>query len=476
MSVKYNNKNGVLQNISGLTPGGDLSFGAVTTRSGNTGSVSVVVGYQPIDVTFSESMPDSDYEVVLTLDVFPANGGGDMFAAVASGKNASGFTILVYNSSSSTQTVNITWKAFKLYDVADAEALYSDVTDIKSYIPSNASSSNKLSTANDLRTETRTLDRRLDDVEDVIPDDASITNKLVTQDDLSGVEIDKVEDINDVDLTSIQDGQTLIWDATNSKWVNGQGGKVYSAGNGINISGTDEISTNTDNTSVVIGNNKELKVADTYKTTFVGTTAAWNALSAVDKAKYSLVTLTDDSNGTGVVDDVIEDDYRAVTSNAVYEFFNNLFPNITIYDNGEEPTYTLTQSTSGTSSHGDSVTRNASNIVFSSSFLSGVHFSFGFLFVPLDFTFIKKVKLKLSAINITGTQGARFCVSSSNRYDTAYANAIKYVTLTNGTLEYEIDTSDIAGSYYLGIAYDGANDAAASGTTTIVQMFAGWNI
>lgn len=314
MSLKYRDHNGVSRVISGITPGGDLEYGAVATRSGTiTVELTPNQNYTQ-SVTFSNPMPDADYEVTCST----AQTGGIAFIPMA--KTANGFMFNAINLNSSNVTHTFEWTAFKLYTVADAEQLYSTVQDIEAMIPSSASSTNKFATASDLRTESRALDRRLDDVEDVIPTSATIANKLVTQSDLSGVEIDKVEDINDVELTDIQDGQTLIWDDSTSKWVNGQGGKTYSAGNGINISGTDEISTNTDNTSVVIGNNKELKVADTYKTTFIGTTAAWNALSAADKAKYSLVSLTDDAYGASSVTDAVTDgDMRPVTSNAVYD-------------------------------------------------------------------------------------------------------------------------------------------------------------
>lgn len=319
MSLKYIDSNGVSHVVSGMTPGGNLETGAVAMRSGEIGNTTVSAGgYTEKTVTLSEPLPDDNYIVVLEL-MSQSTIAGNAYASYYN-KTATSFKVVLYNLGNTDCVMNIAYKAFKLYEVADAEALYSDVTDIKAMIPSNASSSNKLSTANDLRTETRSLDRRIDDLEDVIPVDASLSNQLVTESDLSSVEIDKVEDINDVELTSIQDGQTLIWDATNSKWVNGQGGKVYSAGDGIEISNTDEISAKVDDTSITTDSNDALKVADTYKTTFVGTTAAWEALSAADKAKYNLVSLTDDAYGSASVTDAVTDgDMRPVTSNAVYD-------------------------------------------------------------------------------------------------------------------------------------------------------------
>ena len=82
-------------------------------------------------------------------------------------------------------------------------------------------------------------DDRLDVIDGIIPQTASTSNKLATADDITNI---AVEALHDVDLTNIQDGQTLIWDATNSKWINGQGGKTYTAGTGITIDNDNVIS------------------------------------------------------------------------------------------------------------------------------------------------------------------------------------------------------------------------------------------
>lgn len=316
MSLKYRDKNGAEVVLAGLTPGGNLETGAVATRSGIIKiPITASHGSGTIMVSFSEDMPDEDY----VLNIVPRT---SYYTLGADTYTKSGFRLIYQNSSTSSPSIEETvdYTAYKLYEVADAEELYSTVQDLEAMVPSNASSTNKFSTADDLRTETRTLDRRLDDVEDVIPTSASITNKLVTQSDLSGVEIDKVEDINDVELTNIQDGQTLIWDDANSKWVNGQGGKIYTAGDGIDISNTDEISAKVDDTSITTDTNDALKVADTYKTIFVGTQAQWDALSTADKIKYNEAHITDDVIGGEVADEVTDGLMSPVTSNAVYNY------------------------------------------------------------------------------------------------------------------------------------------------------------
>lgn len=70
-------------------------------------------------------------------------------------------------------------------------------------------------------------------------------------------------------------------------------------------------------------NNKEIAVDESIRTTFVGTQAEWNALTADEKAEYELVNITDDaaSGAQIVVDEVTEGNMNAVTSNAVHEEF-----------------------------------------------------------------------------------------------------------------------------------------------------------
>lgn len=265
MSVKYNDKNGVLRDISGLTPGGDLELGAVAQRSGTFTNTAAITQTQSVQtITFESSMPDADY----CVDI----GCGVSINWSIQNRTASGFTLALFAPAQYGTIVanaaSFTYRAFKVYTLQYAEQNASDITTIKSYIPATTTSS----------------------------------NKLVNASELADVDL---EDLSDVDVTSIADGQTLVWDDTNSKWVNGQGGKVYTEGLGIDIDANDKIS-----------------VDQTYvPTTYTGTTAEWNALSAAEKAKYTLVSLTDDADYVGnIVDSVTDGNMSAVTSNAVYDY------------------------------------------------------------------------------------------------------------------------------------------------------------
>ena len=137
----YKNNNGVLSPIAGR---GKAEYGASTVRTGTiTLSSGVAVGsYTTIDVTFSEPMPDADYEVVLAI---PVNGSGhgehtNAGAYHAWGKTATGFRFTVAAPTAAISAgYAINYTAFKLY--TDKE-----YNDILAAMPSNASASNKLVT------------------------------------------------------------------------------------------------------------------------------------------------------------------------------------------------------------------------------------------------------------------------------------------------------------------------------------------
>lgn len=49
--------------------------------------------------------------------------------------------------------------------------------------------------------------------------------------------------LTDVSISDPQENETLLYNPTTQKWENGEGGKTYTAGDGINIDANDEIST-----------------------------------------------------------------------------------------------------------------------------------------------------------------------------------------------------------------------------------------
>lgn len=122
--------------------------------------------------------------------------------------------------------------------------------------------------------------------------------------------------------------------------------------------------------------NKEVAVDETIATTFTGTQAEWNALTATEKAKYNLVNITDDaaSGAQVVVDEVTEGNMNAVTSNAVAEKVAEINDDLaTICDNIAAGNISGTSHTStvdgniaiyGRSSNGIhiTVTRNGTNM------------------------------------------------------------------------------------------------------------------
>lgn len=302
MSLRYRSSDGTEQIIAGLTPGGDIEAGAVAQRSGTVSSGTVAAGAtESVSVTFDSPMPDDDYIVN-----FNTPDTGRLNLRVAN-KTANGFTVFCMNNTSSSASSDIEYTAFKTYtvqhDVQNTEA----IANIQAAMPSDAGINNKLATKAYVDNAESGLDSRLDDIEDVVPTTASITNKLVTQDDLNNVQIDALGDIADVDIAGVQDGQTILWNNTDSKWEAGQAGKVYTAGDGISISNLDKVSVD----------------GDYVPLTFVGTKAQWDALTVSQKAKYTLVDLTDDpaTGNAVVVDTVTIGSMNPITSNAVARKF-----------------------------------------------------------------------------------------------------------------------------------------------------------
>lgn len=311
MSLKFRDQNGATHTLAGLTPGGDLEYGAVAVRDGSFTITIPSNAYERATITFSEPMPDDDYVIAFDSDTSM-----QYCFCEAYGKTANGFGVTVNNTYTSALTRTISYKAFKLYEVADAEQLMSDVTDLKAMIPANASSSNKLSTANDLSTETRSLDRRLDNVEDVVPSSATISNKLVTANDLA-----TALTVTDTIPSSPQDGDVLLYVGTASGFTKG-GIYQYDAANTewVLISTADiDVDSAISSTSENPVQNKVIKAELDKKEDlqFTGTKAEWNALTADQKKSYKIANITDDYVGSKVVDEIAEGVMDPVTSNAV---------------------------------------------------------------------------------------------------------------------------------------------------------------
>lgn len=295
MSIRYRDNNGAETVVSGMTPGGNLETGAVATREGTfvIPAKSSAAATQ-IQVTFSEPMMDADYVVELTQDQSAAT------SMEVYSKTASGFRVNTF-ATQAQSALTCQYKAFKLYEVADAEQLYSEVTDIEAMVPSNASSTNKFATINDLTGETRSLDRRLDDVEDVIPNDATIANKLATAEDVAEAMANAGLKVTDTIPASPQDGDVLLYIGTEEGFTKG-GIYQYSA---------------TQDEWILIST-ADVDLSH-YETSWTGTKAEWDALTSAEKKKYQLANITDDVIGGEVADEVTDGLMSPVTSNAVYD-------------------------------------------------------------------------------------------------------------------------------------------------------------
>ena len=184
MSLRYRANDGTETIVSGLTPGGDIEYGAVATRTGRvpfTGTIAAGTSVA-VNVTFDTPMPDDDYLIEFEIDDMI---GAGIVAYHGSGmKSASGFRVGIRNTTENDKPMDpvyVKYTAYKLYTVQHAAQNAEDIATIKAAMPSSASSTNKLATSNDVITLATDTDSRLDDLEDLVPTGASVSNQLATK-------------------------------------------------------------------------------------------------------------------------------------------------------------------------------------------------------------------------------------------------------------------------------------------------------
>lgn len=185
MSIRYRSNNGTETIVSGLTPGGDLEYGAVATR---TGAITVPTNtncypYYREVVQFDEAMPDGEYLVNYSITSIGKDDAGK-FDFAFNTYTASGFSFYMIGNGATTAATAIDWTAYKLYTVQHAAQNAADIAEIKAAMPAGAGVSNKLATTSQLNNAVNPLTTAVSNIQDVIPTDASITNKLVSQDTL----------------------------------------------------------------------------------------------------------------------------------------------------------------------------------------------------------------------------------------------------------------------------------------------------
>lgn len=129
-----------------------------------------------------------------------------------------------------------------------------------------------------------------------------------------------VADLADVDLTNLQNGQTLIWDSTNNVWVNG------SAGGG----GGEPLFCKLAITYVS---------ADNYEAELINTTFA-QLKQAINDEKVIQCYLIEDGSNNGIVDGIYEENDDLI-----------FYLNLVLYDEGDVyyRHYEATLSSDGTS-------------------------------------------------------------------------------------------------------------------------------
>lgn len=153
MSLKYRNASGVETPVAGLNgTSGELVPSNSLLQSGSIRATVEANGITTIAITFTEPMPDTDYVVEIAFAY-------DFILWGIRNKTVNGFEIKAQRDGGAlTDQAVGTWQAFKLITdearEADEAAIQQNATDIatiNSKIPSDASSSNKLVSASDVR-------------------------------------------------------------------------------------------------------------------------------------------------------------------------------------------------------------------------------------------------------------------------------------------------------------------------------------
>ena len=157
MSLKYRNNAGVETPVAGLNgTSGELVPSASYVQSGTINVTGMGTSSdktsQDFAVTFQTPMPDADYEVFLTGDNY-------FNYYVTNAKTANGFSVRVcnYSFTNGTSTGIVKWTAFKLITNEDRALDEQAIVNLQAVVPNDASSSNKLVTANSLAPEVTDL-------------------------------------------------------------------------------------------------------------------------------------------------------------------------------------------------------------------------------------------------------------------------------------------------------------------------------
>ena len=144
--MSYNLVNPTTGDLTRVAGRGKAEYGASSVRSGTYIPSSPVQAQEDLSfsVTFSEPMPDNDYQVIFGSSSNSAASG--TIQCVVRSRSTTGFTGVIRNVGQNEVSVasgTFTWFAFKLY--SDVE--YSNIVNS---MPSDASASNKLVTESDL--------------------------------------------------------------------------------------------------------------------------------------------------------------------------------------------------------------------------------------------------------------------------------------------------------------------------------------
>lgn len=148
-----------------------------------------------------------------------------------------------------------------------------------------------------------------------------------------------------------------------------------------------------------------------------------------------------------------------------------------LYKNGDECssiTGGWALSTGGSKTHGESLTKNSGSMVFSSTYVRGSHFAYGYLRTnkKIDLSEYSSIYVELSGVSSGADKDSNLALTISES-DTreAYDISLAKANLTTGCTSSTLDVSAISKECYIGIsAQSGASDITSTATIIYVVL------
>lgn len=127
-------------------------------------------------------------------------------------------------------------------------------------------------------------------------------------------------------------------------------------------------------------------------------------------------------------------------------------------------------STNYVGSHGDSLKKNAASMVFSSSFIGGSHYAYGFLRTnnKIDLSETISITVRCNSVDVSDN-APLYLIASAIDTANAFTDAAAYVDIPSGATVVSLDVSSLNGNYHVGIAAAGGGDTGDGASTVDIN-------